>query len=76
MEIAGMLAREKAKKEHPELKDEDILTVFISPCPAKVSDVKNNLDGRDSNVDMIVSVSDVYFELLSVFADERPLYGR
>ena len=65
MEIAGMLAREKAKKEHPELKDEDILTVFISPCPAKVSYVKNNLDGRDSNVDMIVSVSDVYFELLS-----------
>ena len=64
MEIAGMLAREKAKKEHPELKDEDILTVFISPCPAKVSYVKNNLRGEKSSVDMVVSISDVYFELI------------
>ncbi|MBQ3934748.1 MAG: 4Fe-4S dicluster domain-containing protein [Clostridia bacterium] len=66
VEIAGMLAKEKAKKEHPELKDEDIFTVFISPCPAKVSYVKNNLSGEKSNVDMVVSVSDVYFELLGV----------
>ena len=66
MEIAGMLAREKAKKEHPELKDEDICTVFISPCPAKVSYAKNNLCGEKSHVDMVVSLSDIYFELLGV----------
>ncbi|MBP5293707.1 MAG: 4Fe-4S dicluster domain-containing protein [Clostridia bacterium] len=65
MEIAGRLAREKAKKEHPELKDEDICTVFISPCPAKVSYAKNNLCGGKSSVDMVVSLSDVYFELLN-----------
>ncbi|MBR4467162.1 MAG: hypothetical protein IKS34_02545 [Clostridia bacterium] len=48
------------------MKVEDIFTVFISPCPAKVSYVKNNLSGEKSNVDMVVSVSDVYFELLGV----------
>ena len=64
IEIAGMLARRKAKAEHPELRDEDIGTVFISPCPAKVSYVKNALCGEKSNVDCVVSVSDMYFELL------------
>ncbi|MDD4124219.1 MAG: [Fe-Fe] hydrogenase large subunit C-terminal domain-containing protein [Eubacteriales bacterium] len=66
MELAGIIAREKAKKKHPELKDDDICTVFISPCPAKVSYVKNNLVGYKSNIDMVVSMSDLYFELLNV----------
>ncbi len=66
MELAGSLAREKAKKNHPELTDEDIFTVFISPCPAKVSYVKNNLVGEKSSIDAVVSISDLYFELLNV----------
>ena len=37
MEVAARMARDKAKREHPELKDEDICICFISPCPAKVS---------------------------------------
>ena len=41
MEVAARLSREKAKREHPELKDEDIGVCFISPCPAKASYVKN-----------------------------------
>ncbi len=66
MEIAAMLARKKAKKEHPELKDEDICTCFISPCPAKVSNVKNNVidQGQKSYVDVILSMSDVYFRMV------------
>lgn len=66
MEIAAMLAKEEAKKLHPELADDDIRTVFISPCPAKVSYVKNGINGAASNVDYVVSLSDVYFKLLDV----------
>lgn len=46
VDIAAYLAREKAKKEHPELTDDDIGIIFISPCPAKVSYIKNNFAGR------------------------------
>lgn len=71
MEIAGMLAREKAREEHPELKDEDICICFISPCPAKVSYVNNGFAGRKSNVDVVISISDVYFSLLGVMKKEK-----
>lgn len=66
VEIAAKNAREEALKNHPELKDEDICTVFISPCPAKVSYVKNREGGMPSYVDYVVSMSDMYFELLGV----------
>jgi len=62
VELAGKLAREKALMEHPELSPEDVACVFISPCPGKVSYVKNS-DG-ESNIDVVLSVSDVYFQLV------------
>ena len=66
IEIAAKNAREEALKNHPELTDDDICTVFISPCPAKVSYVKNREGGTRSYVDYVVSMSDMYFELLNV----------
>ncbi|HBL83808.1 MAG: ferredoxin [Clostridiales bacterium GWF2_38_85] len=71
MEIAGMLAKKQAQKKHPEFKPEDICTVFISPCPAKVSYVKNNFSGAKDNVDFVVSMNDIYFELLSVMKKQH-----
>lgn len=65
IEIAGRMAREEALKKHPELRAEDIQTVFISPCPAKMSYVKNGFEGRKSHVDYVVSMSEMYFKLLS-----------
>ena len=64
IDIAAMMAREKAKVEHPELSDDDIGVVFISPCPAKVSYVKNNFVGERNCVSATVSVRDIYFALL------------
>ncbi|MGN1083225.1 MAG: [Fe-Fe] hydrogenase large subunit C-terminal domain-containing protein [Candidatus Avispirillum sp.] len=64
VEVAGKAAREKALREHPELSDKDIGCFFISPCPAKVSYVKNAFAGSESSVDEVLSVSDVYFELV------------
>lgn len=68
MEIAAGLAREKAKKEHPELKDEEIGVCFISPCPAKASYVKNGFGSYKSQVDVVVSISDIYFQLINAMS--------
>ncbi len=65
MEVAASLARERALKNHPELKPEDIGVCFISPCPAKVSYVKNGFADYKSKVDEVVSISDVYFRLIN-----------
>lgn len=65
MEVAARLAREKALREHPELSEEDIGVCFISPCPAKASYVKNGFAGYRSQVDAVVSISDVYFQLIN-----------
>ena len=66
IELAGRMAKEEALKKHPELKKEDIKTVFISPCPAKFSWVKNT-DRADEEpcVDYVVAISEVYFKLLN-----------
>lgn len=64
MEVAARLARDKAKKEHPELSEDEIGVCFISPCPAKVSYVKNGFAGYKSFVDSVISISDIYFMLI------------
>lgn len=71
IDIAACLARDKAKKEHPELSDEDIGIIFISPCPAKVSYVKNNFAGERNYIDATVSVRDVYFALLDIMKKQK-----
>ena len=70
VDVVEDLARERAKEKHPELKDSDIGVVFISPCTAKVSYVKNALCGEKSNIDLVVSMSDIYFELLDTMSSE------
>ena len=64
MELAGKYARREALRKHPELKSDDIRTVFISPCPAKVSWVKSTMEDQEVYVDHVVSASEVYFRLI------------
>ncbi len=68
MEVAADLARQKAKQEHPELSDDEIGVCFISPCPAKSSYVKNGFADYKSKVDIVVPISDIYFQLISVMS--------
>ncbi len=72
MEVAARMARERAMAAHPELSREDICVCFISPCPAKVSYVRNGFGDYKSEVDEVLSISDVYFSLINVMrrADE------
>ncbi len=65
MEVAARMAKEKALREHPEFSCDDIGVCFISPCPAKVSYVKNGFASYKSQVDEVISISDVYFPLIS-----------
>ena len=73
MEIAAKLARERALAAHPEFKPEDIGVCFISPCPAKVSYVKNGFAGYKSQVDEVVAINDVYFLLIGKMNKEDDL---
>lgn len=66
VEIAAAMARKDALAKHPELKPDDLCVVLISPCPAKVSYVKNKTGDNKSDIDLVVSMSDMYFELLGV----------
>lgn len=61
VDIAAMQARARALSDHPGLRSEDIGVCFISPCPGKVSYVKN---GFSRGVDCVVSMRDMYFSLL------------
>ncbi len=63
VEYASRAAKASALRKHPELKPEEICTVFISPCPAKTSYVKNGLSQTKSSIDYVVSMSDVYMRL-------------
>ncbi len=63
IEYAARLARKEALEAHPELKDEDICVLFISPCPAKVSYIRNPLGVEKSAVTGALAINDFYFKL-------------
>ena len=65
IEVAAKLARKRALEQHPELTPEDVGVCFISPCPAKASYVKNGFGDYKSEVDVVVPISDVYFQLIN-----------
>lgn len=69
MEIAAHDARLRAKSKNPDLTDKDICVYFISPCPAKVSYVKNGFGNYKSEIDVVLSMNDIYFSLIGVMND-------
>ncbi|MGI5984299.1 MAG: 4Fe-4S dicluster domain-containing protein [Clostridiales bacterium] len=64
MEVAARLARDQAVSETG-LKPEEIGIAFITPCPAKVTAIKNPMGTEKSSVDLAISVSEIYPALLS-----------
>ncbi|MBR3995520.1 MAG: 4Fe-4S dicluster domain-containing protein [Clostridia bacterium] len=74
IEISAKMAKEEALKKHPELSPEDIGVFFISPCPAKVSYVKNPIGIEKSAVTAVLSISELYFNILNKLGKiEKPL---
>lgn len=65
MEAAAQMARREAM-EKTGLAPDEIGTFFISPCPAKVTAVKQPLALNKSAVSGVISVKDVYTRLAQV----------
>ena len=65
IEYAARRARKEALAAHPELRDEDICVLFLSPCPAKISYIKNPIGVEKSAVTGGLAISDFYFKLRS-----------
>ena len=65
IEYAARQARKEALAVHPELRDEDICVLFLSPCPAKISYIKNPIGVNKSAVTGGLAISDFYFKLRS-----------
>ncbi len=65
IEYAARLARTEAMEKNPELTNDDICVLFISPCPAKVSYVKNPLGVSHGAVSGALAIYDFYFKIRS-----------
>lgn len=65
VELAARLAKKEALEANPHLKEEDIGVFFISPCPAKVSYVRNPIGVSETAIDGVLSMSDTYFKLVN-----------
>ena len=63
MEVAAMLAREESVRQTG-LSPEQIGVFFLSPCAAKVTDVRVPIGLDRSNVDGVLAISDIYPRLL------------
>ena len=69
IELAARQARIEAKKTDPTLTDDDICVLFISPCPAKVSYIKNPVGLKKSAVNGGLAINDIYFKVRSKMKD-------
>ena len=65
VELAARMAKHEAMKAHPELCEEDICALFISPCPAKVSYAKTPIGTEKSAIDGVLAINELYFMLVS-----------
>ena len=65
VEYAARLARREALEAHPELTDDDICVLFLTPCPAKISYIKNPIGVEKSAVTGALAISDFYFKIRS-----------
>ena len=75
IEVAARLAKKQAMEETG-LPYEKIKTVFISPCPAKVTAINMPIGTQKSEVDAVIAVREIYpklFPLMRTIDEEKPL---
>ncbi len=64
MDITAKIAKREAMKK-TRLSEDKIGVFFITPCPAKVTSVKEPVGEEFSPVDGVISISDVYEKLIN-----------
>ncbi|NLC63300.1 MAG: 4Fe-4S dicluster domain-containing protein [Thermoanaerobacterales bacterium] len=70
VEIAAKRAKEKISHVYG-VPEADIGAFFISPCPAKVTAVKQPIGTDKSDVDGVLSIADIYGEVLKNLGEEE-----
>jgi iron only hydrogenase large subunit-like protein len=74
VEVAAKAARNNAMRDHG-LKAEDIGIFFISPCPAKVTTLKNPIGIEKSNIDGMISFTEIFPHIIKNMSEEKlPFY--
>lgn len=64
MELAARLAKMEVS-EKTGLDEKDIGCIFITPCPAKITDINSPIGTKKSSVDGAVAMKDIYALLLN-----------
>jgi hypothetical protein len=72
MEVAALMAKKEASAKTG-LPIEDIGAYFISPCPAKITDVRAPISQEKSHVDGTFAMSDLYPALLNELSEVEML---
>ena len=70
MEVAAQLAKQEAVKKTG-LSYDEIGAFFISPCPAKVTEMKHPMTDKASSIDGVIGVSLIYKEILKDLSKEK-----
>lgn len=65
MEAAARIAKEEFAKKH-NVPVEKIGAFFISPCAAKLSDVRNPIGIEKSSVDGVIAIKDIYTQIQAI----------
>lgn len=65
MELAARLARKEAMEKNPDLREEDICVLFLSPCPAKISYIRNPVGIEKTAINGALAISDFFFRIRS-----------
>ncbi|PMQ01643.1 MAG: ferredoxin [Dictyoglomus sp. NZ13-RE01] len=67
-EIMGEIVKKLWKKSHPE---ESINLVYLAPCPAQVTNIKEPLDGRESVFSSVLGIDNVFINIKRNITDEK-----
>ncbi|MCX8111339.1 MAG: 4Fe-4S dicluster domain-containing protein [Syntrophorhabdaceae bacterium] len=70
MEVAARLAKEEAVKKTG-IDYEDIGAFFISPCPAKVTEMRNPMTTKHSAVNGVIGVQLIYKDIIKYIIKEK-----
>lgn len=70
MEIAARHVRKRLIKEGH--KDEDIGIIYITPCPAKVTSIKDPIGIDRSNINEAVSTEEIYYKIMKIIDKVDP----
>lgn len=71
MEEAGRLVREQIRQKTG-LPDEDIGVFFITPCPAKVTAIRDSAECEHSSVNGAIAMNDIYPALVGALGKTEP----